>query len=67
MSKVDVSIILAWQGGEKHIVNTASAAGLYSQHRATMAPYVASKHCAFVACQVLRVPGSGFRVPRVLR
>mmetsp|Transcript_43166 Transcript_43166/g.102718 ORF Transcript_43166/g.102718 Transcript_43166/m.102718 type:complete len:167 (-) Transcript_43166:408-908(-) len=41
------------EGGEKHIVNTASAAGLYSQHRATMAPYVASKHCAFVACQAL--------------
>jgi hypothetical protein len=40
------------QGGETHFVVTASGAGLYSQHRLTMGPYVASKHCAVVIAQV---------------
>jgi NAD(P)-dependent dehydrogenase (short-subunit alcohol dehydrogenase family) len=41
------------QGTEAHIVNTASGAGLYSQHRPTMGPYVASKHCAVVLTQAM--------------
>lgn len=40
------------QGGDCHLINTASGAGLYSQHRSTMGPYVASKHCAVVLTQV---------------
>lgn len=41
------------QGGDCcHLINTASGAGLYSQHRPTMGPYVASKHCAVVLTQV---------------
>jgi len=42
------------QGTEAHIVNTASGAGLYSQHRPTMGPYVASKHCAVVLTQAMK-------------
>ena len=42
------------QGTEAHIVNTASGAGLYSQHRPTMGPYVASKHCAVVITQAMK-------------
>ena len=42
------------QGTKAHIVNTASGAGLYSQHRPTMGPYVASKHCAVVLTQAMK-------------
>lgn len=42
------------QGTEAHIVNTASGAGVYSQHRPTMGPYVASKHCAVVLTQAMK-------------
>lgn len=42
------------QGTEAHIVNTASGAGLYSQHRPTMGPYVSSKHCAVVISQAMK-------------
>jgi len=43
------------QGGDCcHLINTASGAGLYSQHRPTMGPYVASKHCAVVLTQAIK-------------
>mmetsp|Transcript_42606 Transcript_42606/g.87087 ORF Transcript_42606/g.87087 Transcript_42606/m.87087 type:complete len:329 (+) Transcript_42606:131-1117(+) len=42
------------QGGDCHVINTASGAGLYSQHRPTMGPYVASKHCAVVLTQAMK-------------
>ena len=42
------------QGTEAHIINTASGAGVYSQHRPTMGPYVASKHCAVVISQAMK-------------
>jgi len=42
------------QGTEAHIVNTASGAGVYSQERPTMIPYVALKHCAVVLTHAMR-------------
>jgi len=47
------------QKGECHMIATASGAGIYSQHRSTMAPYVASKHCAVIVAQVSN-PHSGY-------
>ena len=45
---------MTMQGSEAHIINTASGAGVYSQHRPTMGPYVASKHCAVVLTQAMK-------------